>query len=583
MESALRAPTTKKDSTRPKPTVGPVHARIPQTRMGRSPLFKVRRKMTVAKTVVEAFRDIGVSHIFGVPSGGWVDYMEAIRNTDGIEFVLTTHEGGAGFMADVCGRLTGLPGVCFGTYGPGATNLSTGVGSAFLDRSPVIALTDEMPEAYRGRVVQMGVDHQAIFAPLTKETTRLDKHQVRETIFDAAAIAMSGRGGPVHIGLPTNLSGKQPELVGEIQIKIPTSKAPDEQSLSAAMEKLLYAKKPILAVGLAAATPAYSALIREFAEQNSIPIVLTPMAKGVIPEDHPSYTGVLFHAMSDIVGEIHGTADLVVSIGYDPVEFNYENWLPGVPLISIDTEPVDIDRIQYPDVYEVIGDIGISLRFLNEISGLTSEWNMTDLEAHREKLFDLLAADYSKKFGPCAVLEVLRDVLPADGIMSCDVGAHTHLVGQKWLTPEPGLQIMTNGWSAMGFGIPAAIAAKLSRPNTPVCAVLGDGGFLMTVGELAVAERLKLNVVFVLLTDNDLALIRIKQQRKQNPIFGTIVRTKGTIGGDNLFGVPVVTATNPVEFETELSKAFNTEGPVVVEAIVDSSEYDTLVLHNDKS
>ena len=539
--------------------------------------------MTVAKVVVEALREIGVSHIFGVPSGGWVDYMEAIRNTDGIEFVLTTHEGGAGFMADVSGRLTGVPGACFGTYGPGATNLSTGVGSAYLDRSPMIALSDEMPEFFRGRVVQMSVDHQAIFAPLTKKTTRLEKNKIRETIFNAANVALSGRPGPVHIGLPTSLNAEQPEVDDYSPVGKTQPKAPEDESLSAAKELLLKAKKPLLAVGLAAANPEYAASIREFAEQNSIPIVLTPMAKGVITEDHPSYTGVLFHALSDIVGEIHRSADLVVSVGYDPVEFNYEDWMPEVPLISIDTEPVDIDRKQYSDVHEVVGDIGNSLRFLNDISGVTSEWDMADLEAHREKLFGLLAADFAKEFGSCAVLEVLRKVLPADGIMTCDVGAHTHLIGQKWLTPEPGLQIMTNGWSAMGFGIPAAIAAKLCRPNTPVCAVLGDGGFLMTVGELAVAARLNLNVVFVLLTDNDLALIRIKQQRKQNPIFGTIVRQQGTIGGDNLFGVPVVTATNPAEFETALSNAFNTDGPVVVEATVDSSDYDSLVLHKDKS
>ena len=128
---------------------------------------------TVAAAVVDALKEMGVRHVFGVPSGGWVDYMEALRTTDGIDFILTTHEGGAGMMADVCGRLTGAPGVCFGTYGPGATNLATGVGEALLDRSPMIALTDEMPAAMRGRTTQMGIDHQALFAPLTKKTTRL--------------------------------------------------------------------------------------------------------------------------------------------------------------------------------------------------------------------------------------------------------------------------------------------------------------------------------------------------------------------------------------------------------------------------
>ncbi len=140
------------------------------------------KSTNVARNVVAALRDMGVRHVFGVPSGGWVDYMEAIRTTDGIDFVLASHEGGAGFMADICGRLTGVPGVCFGTFGPGATNLATGVGGATLDRSPMIALTDEMPAPWRSRTIQMGIDHQALFAPLTKATMRIEADTAVDTL-----------------------------------------------------------------------------------------------------------------------------------------------------------------------------------------------------------------------------------------------------------------------------------------------------------------------------------------------------------------------------------------------------------------
>ncbi len=166
--------------------------------------------------------------------------------------------------------------------------------------------------------------------------------------------------------------------------------------------------------------------------------------------------------------------------------------------------------------------------------------------------------------------------------MACDVGAHTHLVGQKWPTPQPGLQLMTNGWSSMGYGLPAAIAAKLCRPDRPVCTVLGDGGFLMSAGELATAVRENLHIVFVVLTDNDLALIRIKQQRKDNPIYGTPLKGPTTMGGDNIFGVPVLRASDPAQFEAELQTAFQQKGPVIVEAMIDSREYDSLVLKSDK-
>ena len=179
-------------------------------------------------------------------------------------------------------------------------------------------------------------------------------------------------------------------------------------------------------------------------------------------------------------------------------------------------------------------------------------------------------------------LAVLREVLPDDGIMTCDVGAHTHLIGQLWRTPAPGLQIMTNGWSTMGFGIPAAVAAKLVHPDRQVCAVVGDGGFLMTAGEIATAIRCDLHVVIVVLTDNDLALIRIKQEKKGNPIYGTPVRDKGAIGGDNIFGAPVRTAADASAFRDALKWAFGADGPVIVEAIIDSREYDAVVLKKDK-
>lgn len=538
-------------------------------------------KVSVARLVVEALRDIGVKHVFGVPSGGWVDYMEAMRTTDGIEFVLTTHEGPGAIMADVCGRLTGAPGVCFGTFGPGATNLSTGVGGALLDRSPLIALTDEMPEAMRGRVTQMGIDHQALFAPITKMTTRLEADRVRDILYEAAEIALSDRPGSVHVGLPVGMSA---EVVGDDGERTPpvaaAQPAADAEVLAKALAALQKARKPVIALGLGAVRAGVGPEIARFAEANNLPVVLTPMAKGLIGEEHPCYAGVLFHALSDLVGETHQQADLAVLVGYDPVEFNVEAWAPIVPMINIDDQPADIDCAAYVDLIDVTGGITSTVAALcaKDLNG--TAWDMEAVQARRSAMFQRLRCGGG--FGPCAALDVLRDVLPEEGIMTCDVGAHTHLIGQKWPTPAPGCQIMTNGWSTMGFGIPAAIAAKLCRPDAPVCAVVGDGGFLMSAGELATAVRLNLPVVIIVLTDNDLALIRIKQEKKQNPAYGTPIRKVGTIGGDNIFGVPVFGADNADEFRAALDKAFATDGPVIVEARISSLEYDDLVLRKDK-
>jgi acetolactate synthase I/II/III large subunit len=536
----------------------------------------------VATAVIDALKEMGVRYVFGVPSGGWVDYMEALRKTEGIEFILTTHEGGAGMMADVCGRLTGAPGACFGTFGPGATNLATGVGEALLDRSPVIALTDEMPEPMRGRTTQMGIDHQALFRPLTKKTTRLKPESVKSILFDAGRLALEGRPGPVHVGLPVGMSAEKANNENVAFTPPPRPAPADAALLQRAATLFAQARRPVLAVGIGAVHARVQVEIRKLADKHKIPVVLTPMAKGMLSEDHPCYAGVVFHALSNMVGETHRDADLVVAVGYDPVEFNYESWMSEkAKLISFDLEPADIDRSRYDVAVDAVGDIRASLNALLALPVGTKDWDLDALAERRAAMFDKLQPSKSG-FGPKAALAVLRDVLPQDGIMTCDVGAHTHLIGQLWRTPAPGLQIMTNGWSTMGFGIPAAIAAKLVHPEKQVCAVVGDGGFLMTAGEIATAIRCNLHVVIVVLTDNDLALIRIKQEKKHNPIYGTPVREKGAIGGDNIFGAAVRTAHDAAGFREALKWGFAADGPVIVEALIDSREYDGVVLKKDK-
>jgi len=322
---------------------------------------------TVAKLLVKTLREIGVQHVFGVPSGGWVDYLEAIRQTDGISFVLTSHEGGAAFMADVCGQLTGVPGVCFGTFGPGATNLSTGVGCALLDRSPMIAFTDELPASMRGRTTQMGIDHQALFRPLTKKTTRLEPGRVQEILFDATRTALSERPGPVHIGLPVDISAQSAPVNGSPRPQPEAPPMPSEEVLLKAAELLRRSRKPVLVIGLGAVRAGVRNEVLTLAEGVGAPIVLTPMAKGMVPEDHPCYAGVFFHALSDQVAQTHQQADLIIAIGYDPVEFNYESWLPAVPVLSIDTVPADLDQSRYELACEIVGDIRRAVQALTRI------------------------------------------------------------------------------------------------------------------------------------------------------------------------------------------------------------------------
>jgi acetolactate synthase-1/2/3 large subunit len=338
---------------------------------------------------------------------------------------------------------------------------------------------------------------------------------------------------------------------------------------------------PLLALGLTTTRFDVGRLLMQIAERRGVPIVVTPMAKGLIPESHPSYAGVLFHALSDIVAETHRQADLVIGVGYDPVEFNYESWLHQVPLIHIDTTPADIDCSRIDLACDLVGDITPALERLADLEVRVTEWDLEALAERRFAMFERLRPPEGS-FGPRAALDVLRDLLPSDGVMACDVGAHTHLIGQQWRTPPGGKLLMTNGWSSMGFGIPAAIAAKMCLPERPVCCVVGDGGLLMMAGEMETAARLNLQIVFVVLTDRCLSLIRIKQQRKGQPVYGTPTRRAPHSLGDSLLGVQVFAASDVSDYRTALKHAFSADGPAIVEAFIDGAEYDDLVLTEDR-
>lgn len=541
---------------------------------------------TVAQLFAHTLKEIGVRYVFGVPSGNMIDYIEALREEDGIDFILVGHEASAAIMADVCGRLTEIPGVCFATFGPGATNLSTGVGGALLDRSPMIAFTDEMPEHLLNRTVQMNINHQQLFFPITKWTTRLNVENVDEIILKAAGLSTEDLPGPIHIGVPAGIGQVEVETQRHSLDYLRLEKkrwSPLVPEQIAKINELWHkSKRPVLALGLSAVRAGVKELIIALAEKFQVPVVVTPMAKGLFPESHPLYAGVLFHALSNIVAQTYGEADLVVGIGYDPIEFNYEEWMGKVPLIHIDVKKADADSSQIPEVLNIIGGIENSLTELLKTTVSVKEWDLEKLKERKKQLFQQLVPK-SDSFGPLSVLNELRKALPQEGILTVDVGAHLHLLGQQWHTPAPQKLIMTNGWSGMGFAIPAALGAKLCNPDIPVAAVMGDGGFIMTVGELATAKRLNLNIVFVVICDNSLSLIRVKQDKKAfHSDYGTPLNYLSENASNHYFGVPVIRAADVYSYKKALNNAFSADGPMLIEAVVDGREYDDLVLKPNK-
>jgi acetolactate synthase I/II/III large subunit len=269
--------------------------------------------MTISEYVAERLRLAGVRYVFGIPGGPSIPYMEAFRAA-GIEFILVSNEASAGIMADVTARLSGIPGVCHATFGPGATNIATGVGEALLDRSPVIVFTSEMPADMINRTTQMNIDHQRLFAPVTKATFRMDETNAAEVMTAALKICLEEYPGPVHIGLPAGIASKEAMSDDTGSSSVISAHHNDIQRVLTMLEN---SRRPLLAVGLTAARLVQGAFLLEFLDNYRMPVVLTPMAKGLIPEDHPCYAGVLFHSLSDYLEDIYSKTDLVIGLGYD--------------------------------------------------------------------------------------------------------------------------------------------------------------------------------------------------------------------------------------------------------------------------
>lgn len=525
--------------------------------------------MKIEEYIAERLRKEGVRRFFGIPGGPSIPYMEAFRSA-GIEFILTSHEASAAVMADVTARLTGVTGVCHATFGPGAVNLASGTGEALLDRSPVLALTSEMPDSWLGRTTQMNIDQQALFSPLTKATFRLSSGNAAEVISRSLELANEEYPGPVHIGLPSDLAGTEARpftvLTGTGEESMPQSDAFAKASVLIASSK-----RAVIAAGLTAVRSGAGTALIKFLAGHGVPVVVTPMARGIIPDDHPCFAGVLFHALSDRLGRLLREADLVIGLGYDPVEYNYESWIPEVPLVHFDTRPHDL-RIR--GALEIVSAPGSWFEHLASLKGSPDMLQLA-AEVRRGIISEIHARDSG--FSPVTALSVLREELPADAVVTADVGSHLHLLGQLW-DIMTGRLIMTNGWSSMGFGLPAAVAAAMADSSKAVVCVTGDGGFLMQSGEIITARRYGLKVITVVLSDGELNLIKVKQSWKELNPYGIQLFNGPLFGAGSFLGIDVMRVTDAGGMRTAVRKALSSGGSTIIEAAIDPSLYEGLIV-----
>src|SRR5580700_6551442 len=432
--------------------------------------------MNNADLIVATLKAAGIDRGFGIPSGNVLPLMEAMR-AGGIEFVLTAHEGSAGFAADVTGRMTAAPGLCIATLGPGATNLATGVGCAYLDRSPLIAITCNLNTDQLGRRIQMWIDHHALFKPITKATLPLRKGEIGSTLAEAIRIATSEPLGPVHLDLPEDValaSTNEPVPALPTPAKLPPA---SDEAIARAAQLIAAARRPIAVIGASAMRLRDPTLLRQVVERFGLPFATTTMAKGLIGEEHPLSLGCIERACRQAQRKLLRSADLIVGLGYDTIEVEFEAWIGDVPLLQIDIEPADIaPSVQL--AHQVTGDLDTSLARLAGQAGRQNSWTLEQIDDYR-RAFQTALRPASSAFTAHAAIDAVRRALPRDGVLAFDVGAHTHQIASQWPAHAPKSFLITNGWSSMGFGLPGAIAAKLARPDLPVVCLIGDGCFQM--------------------------------------------------------------------------------------------------------
>jgi acetolactate synthase-1/2/3 large subunit len=333
----------------------------------------------------------------------------------------------------------------------------------------------------------------------------------------------------------------------------------------------MLAKRPIAVIGSSAMRIGDPTLLRKLIERHNLAFATTTMAKGLIDEDHPRSLGCIERSCRQVQRRFLTSADLIVGLGYDTVEVEYEAWIGDVPLLHIDIEPVDIAR-SVNLVHEATGDLEASLARLVTLPGASNTWSAQTLADHR-RTFQNALRPAAAAFTAHAAIDAVRRALPRDGVLAFDVGAHTHQIAAQWAAHAPKTFLITNGWSSMGFG-PAAIAAKLAHPELPVICLIGDGCFQMTCGEVATAKRLGLTLPIVVLDDRWLALIKVKQIRRQFPLYGTELQEEDYREPPaHYFGVAAVGVASADALEAAVATALTAKGPTVIEAMVDSEHY----------
>jgi acetolactate synthase-1/2/3 large subunit len=526
---------------------------------------------TVVELIATLLKREGVRYIFGIPGGGATIDLLDVTEKAGIRFVLNTHETAAAMMGCVVGELTATPGVVVTAISPGITNVANGVAFAYLDRSPLLVLSDNYPWAATQVLLRQVVNSRQVFQGLTKWTASLSAEWAHETLQRAFRTMLEDRPGPVQLDLPDDVAQKQvvDRPLQPVCRQVMTRLFSQEPAgFSDAVRRIREARAPVIIAGMGTRWDLAYPELKALSERIGSPVFCTPKAKGAVPENHPYSAGVFIGGKLEL--DILGRTDLIIGVGLDPADMLAKPWKYRQPLIAID-RVANTHEIYHAEM-ELVGNIAELLTLLTEALPAERKWDEKVAPAYRKKVYDALALP-TRGLAPFRVCDITRELTSEDMILTTDVGASKLLLSQIWRPYQPNSVLMSNPLGTMGFGVPSAIAAKLIFPDRQVVSLCGDGGFSMRMAELQTAMQLGVAPVIVVLSDQALSQIKIKQVKKGLAVVGTEFRGPDYVRIAEAFGGNGASVETEAEYAAALKEALASRVLTVIQARVDPGRY----------
>ncbi len=530
---------------------------------------------------IECLEEEGCEYIFGVPGEENLDLLDSLSRSKKIKLVLTRHEQGAGFMAATYGRHTGKTGVCVATLGPGATNFVTAAAYAQLGGMPMLMITGQKPikKSKQGRFQILDV--VAMMGPLTKFTHQMaSSDNIPSRIREAYRLAEEEKPGATHIELPEDIADERTESrpLRRSQVRRPTA---DVKSIHQAVHALENAKAPVLVIGAGANRKMTSKMLQEFVEKTGIPFLTTQLGKGVIDERHPRFLGCAALSAGDFVHRAVEDSDCIVNIGHDVIEkppfFMREG--DGPTVIHVSTKTAEVDPVYFPHI-EVIGDIANAIWQMKEAITPSAGWVSDKMLRYRQGELEHtapLAKDDRFPIFPPHLVQQVREVMPAEGIICLDNGVYKIWFARGYPAYLPNTVLLDNALATMGAGLPSAMMSAMLYPQRKVMAICGDGGFMMNSQEMETAVRLGLNLTVLILNDNSYGMIRWKQANMGFEDWGLTYGNPDFVKYAESYGAKGYRVESASHLRELLTHCRDTPGVHLIDCPVDYSENDHIL------